>query len=140
MSHPVRIQLSRAKGFSLQDASRLRNGLPAVKVDRSTGLGNPFPVCKAQSTCMGVTKDIWVVGTWSGPGMWFRDTKEEAIELAVKAYRAWLMSPSQAATLSKAILQCRGKNVACRCRADKPCHADVLLELANHHITCEATS
>ncbi|HEX5183627.1 MAG TPA: DUF4326 domain-containing protein [Allosphingosinicella sp.] len=25
----------------------------------------------------------------------------------------------------------RGKNLACWCRLDAPCHADVLLELAN---------
>lgn len=27
--------------------------------------------------------------------------------------------------------QLRGKNLACWCRLDQPCHADVLLELAN---------
>ena len=26
----------------------------------------------------------------------------------------------------------RGKNLACWCRLDQPCHADVLLEIANH--------
>ena len=29
------------------------------------------------------------------------------------------------------IKQLRGKNLACWCRLDEPCHADVLLELAN---------
>lgn len=31
----------------------------------------------------------------------------------------------------------RGKNLACWCKRDEPCHADVLLELANGP-TCEA--
>lgn len=26
----------------------------------------------------------------------------------------------------------KGKNLACWCRLDQPCHADVLLEIANH--------
>lgn len=31
----------------------------------------------------------------------------------------------------KEVLQLRGKNLACWCSLDKPCHADVLLEIAN---------
>lgn len=37
---PVRLRLSRAKGFNLQAHSRAVNGLGAVKVDRSTPWGN----------------------------------------------------------------------------------------------------
>jgi len=29
------------------------------------------------------------------------------------------------------VQELRGKNLACFCRLDRPCHADVLLELAN---------
>jgi hypothetical protein len=29
------------------------------------------------------------------------------------------------------LVQLRGKNLACYCRIGQPCHADVLLELAN---------
>lgn len=32
----------------------------------------------------------------------------------------------------------RGKNLACFCALDQPCHADVLLELANAPLRCEA--
>jgi hypothetical protein len=32
----------------------------------------------------------------------------------------------------------RGKDLACWCRLDKPCHADVLLRLANAPLSCEA--
>ena len=38
---PVRLQLSRKKGFNLQRVSCAVNGLPAVKVDRATRWGNP---------------------------------------------------------------------------------------------------
>ena len=32
----------------------------------------------------------------------------------------------------------RGRNLACWCRLDQPCHADVLLELANRRTGTEA--
>jgi hypothetical protein len=34
----------------------------------------------------------------------------------------------------------RGKNLACWCRLDQPCHADVLLELANRPVCDDPTS
>jgi hypothetical protein len=49
VTQPQRIQLSRAKGFRLQEASRALNGLPAVKCDWSSKRwGNPCRVgmCK----------------------------------------------------------------------------------------------
>ena len=39
---PVRINLFRAKGWRLQEASMAINGLAAVKVDRTTKWGNPW--------------------------------------------------------------------------------------------------
>lgn len=39
---PVRLQLSRAKGFNLQAQSRGLNGLPARSVARPGPFGNPF--------------------------------------------------------------------------------------------------
>lgn len=44
---PVRLQLSRAKGFNLQSHSRAVNGLDAVKVARPTIWGNPFVIGEA---------------------------------------------------------------------------------------------
>ncbi|WIW52399.1 DUF4326 domain-containing protein [Mesorhizobium mediterraneum] len=102
-----------------------------VKVDRSSGFGNPFPIINGTSTTMGKTSDVWQVGTWEGPAMWFRDTKPEAVELAVQAFRAWVMHPAQESLLNKAKTSLRGKNLACWCKEGEPCHADVLLELAN---------
>ena len=45
----------------------------------------------------------------------------------VRLYRAWL-TPWD---ISYAAAKLRGKNLACWCRLDEPCHADVLLDLAN---------
>ena len=41
---PVRLRLSRQKGFRLQAASKAVNGLPAVSVGRPGRYGNPFTV------------------------------------------------------------------------------------------------
>ena len=76
-SAPRRVQRSRAKGWRMPEG--------CVCVDRTTGFGNPFPVTKGTSTSCGVTKPIWQIGTWEGPAMWFKDTKPEAVKLAVDA-------------------------------------------------------
>jgi hypothetical protein len=47
---------------------------------------------------------------------------------AVHLYRGWLAGMVGAGTLNLAEL--RGKSLACWCRPDQECHADVLLELA----------
>lgn len=49
MPKPVRLQLSRRKGFDLQALSMATNGLPAVNVARPTKWGNPFPITAADS-------------------------------------------------------------------------------------------
>lgn len=118
-----RVQRKRSRGWSMP--------ADAVCVDRSTGFGNPFPIIKGTMTSTGVKKPTWQVGTWEGPAMWFRDTREEAQQLAVDAYRAWVMAPSQDTLREKARLTLKGKRLACWCSLDKPCHADVLLEIAN---------
>lgn len=51
---------------------------------------------------------------------------------AVHLYRGWLANQLAAGTLDLAEL--RGKSLACWCRLDQECHADVLLELANAEV------
>ena len=101
-----------------------------VAVDRTTGFGNPFPVFKTKSTSMRVTTDVWVVGTWNGPAMWIKDSKDEAVRISVGAFKVWIKHPAQAPLLAR-VKALRGKNLACWCPLGAPCHADVLLELAN---------
>ncbi|MBX3502838.1 MAG: DUF4326 domain-containing protein [Alphaproteobacteria bacterium] len=123
VDRPQRIQRKRTKGWKMPPNT--------VVVDRSSGFGNPFSITKGTSTHMGVTTETWCIGTWSGPGMWFRDTPAEARELAVSAYRAWINHPAQSNLRDKARLALAGKNLACWCKPGDACHADVLLELAN---------
>lgn len=94
MSGPQRLQLFRSKGFRLQEASLLRNGLPAVNVARPSRWGNPFTV----------------ENTGRVPAV---------LRFACEVPPLLDLTPL------------RGKNLACWCRADQECHADVLLELAN---------
>jgi hypothetical protein len=100
MSKPQRIQLSRAKGFRLQEASLALNGLPAVKVDRTTKWGNPH-----------------------GDRESGRSWRSAAVE-AFRLENYYRRPSSEFAELT-------GKNLACWCTLGEPCHADVLLELAN---------
>lgn len=112
---PQRIRLSRARGFDLQAASRAVNGRPAVKVDRSTEWGNPFVVGRD-----GTAADCVRLYQALAAGLIALTTK--ATPKAQKSARA---------AMERAATELFGRNLACWCPVDKPCHADVLLAIAN---------
>lgn len=116
---PVRIQLSRKKGFNLQEHSKAVNGLTAVKVTRPSDFGNPFIVTEKVKA-----------GSRTGGGNYIA---VPTVEDAIACYREMLLSceGETAEALRAALPELRGKNLACFCALDAPCHADVLLELAN---------
>ncbi len=64
---------------------------------------------------------------WGNP--WIPETEEER-QMAVDNYRDW-MQALQARGLGPDLSDLRGKDLACWCPLDRPCHADILLELAN---------
>lgn len=101
MAYPVRLQLSRRAGFNLQALSQATNGLSAVMVARRSRWGNPFLV------------------------------SEHGQQGAVDRFRTYLESVVCEPSVRAAIEDLRGKNLACWCKTGAPCHADVLLELAN---------
>ena len=88
------------KRVRLSRAAGWRMPPNTVKVDRSTRWGNPFR-----------------------PG----EDGIETIEEAVRAYRKWLRGNPELRRAARAELA--GKNLACWCPLEGPCHADVLLEL-----------
>lgn len=109
MSDPQRIQLSRTKGWRMPENT--------VRVARPSKWGNPFVI--------NVDVDAGAV---------------------VAGYRSWLFGkplpflvplhalPAMDAVRREVIASLallRGKNLACWCKPGAPCHADVLLELAN---------
>lgn len=139
MGAPVRLQLSRRKGFDLQALSRATNGLPAVNVARPSVWGNPF-VIGAPSGCEfedgGDPTPMIPALTREQVVEFYRDilTGYLSPEMHPHGHR-WRdrfhkrftgMFPAHAA---RSYL--RGHNLACRCGPDEACHADVLLELAN---------
>jgi hypothetical protein len=114
VSAPVRLQLSRRKGFDLQALSQATNRLPAVNVARPSVWGNTFRIGDDHSY-------------YGGPDYVGAPAKQ-----CVDLYRR-MMDVAPPAPLD----QLRGKNLACWCAISAPCHADVLLELANRPV-CEA--
>ena len=98
---PERVKLSRKKGFKLRRI--------AVKVDRSTKWGNPFRVGDKMPFSLG--------------------RKFETPEQVVVEFRRLMQARPD--LQAKAKKELRGKDLACWCSPSTPCHADVLLEIAN---------
>lgn len=109
---PVRIQLSRTKGWRMPENT--------LKVDRTTRYGNPFRVGDIPMTGKKALEPLDAAGTVQA----FRNLMATNLRLEPEKTRAVLD-------------QLRGKNLACWCHVGAPCHADVVLELAN---TTEDTS
>lgn len=115
MTGPTRIQLSRAKGWRMPPKT--------VKVDRSTRWGNPFSIQAAID--------------------WGFTDKAKGPAFVVECFRTWIGGGHQADNLWQGpqsdlarrhfadLTPLRGQNLACWCKPGAPCHADVLLELAN---------
>jgi hypothetical protein len=58
---------------------------------------------------------------------------------AVDAYSHWLTTTLKGlALLREHLEELRGKNLACWCHADEPCHADLLMALANEELAAAA--
>lgn len=117
MTKPIRLQLSRKKGFDLQAVSLAANGLPAVNVARPSKWGNPFLV----------HPHLEAGRSWAG-GMFSVPTAIDAVE----TFREMLaLGGPRPDLLRRDMPELRGKNLACWCKVGEPCHADVLLEIAN---------
>lgn len=111
---PRRVQLCRTAGWRMPPNT--------VKVDRTSRWGNPWRVMKARRGLWGIA-----VPGWDAPSI-SRDTACEARNFAVEAFRD--MCHCGRFDLSRAH-ELKGRNLACWCPLDQPCHADVLLEIAN---------
>lgn len=131
IARPVRVQLSRQRGWRMPENT--------VKVDRTTRWGNPWTEgdpgrVRISKGCeinlpMAVTRAgvidrfrRWMTGEFV-PGSHGHPVYEAVIP------------PSYPHPDPEAL---RGMNLACWCRLDQPCHADVLLELANRPLSSTA--
>jgi len=87
-----------------------------VKVDRSTKWGNPFRSHDPET-------DVWLFRKLlTGSEAWSPIPAEK-----------WPKGkmPATFTTLDDVRRDLRGKNLACWCKPGQPCHADLLLEIAN---------
>lgn len=102
---PVRLQLSRRRGFNLQALSLATNNLPAVNCARPSRFGNPHyvglcPVCDVTHT------------------------QDEA----VAEFAAGIIEAAQVAEIRRVL---GGRNLGCFCELSDACHVDVLLAISN---------
>lgn len=136
---PTRIQRRRAPGWQMPPNT--------VYVGRPTKWGNPFDFRRSEYC-------------WAALSFGCRGDAAGRREASVRAFRDWIEPPHGRRTLSleeqpklvgaggtvdlgpkveageapsraDIVAELRGKNLACWCPLDHPCHADVLLELAN---------
>lgn len=114
MTLPQRIQLRRTKGWRRPEG--------AIVVARPSKWGNPFRVADAVE--WGAARD-----------------ESHAVGVVVESFRRWLdgsdydwfgtESDRCRSEMLAHLDELRGHDLACWCPLDRPCHADVLLEMAN---------
>lgn len=108
LAMPRRVRLSREKGWRMPPNT--------MRVDRATRFGNPFRV-----------------------------TEDRTAAEAYMAFETWLTTPGcdagmkeRKARILMAMPELLGKDLACWCKPGEPCHADVLLRIANASINPQA--
>ncbi|MDE2096438.1 MAG: DUF4326 domain-containing protein [Patescibacteria group bacterium] len=102
---PKRIQLRRTKGWRLPEG--------AVNVARPTKWGNPF-----------------TLATGMQPGFPVRRLAADLFRLALMGEKSWPEGKSYP-SIGEIREGLAGKDLACWCPLNQPCHADVLLKIAN---------
>lgn len=106
---PKRIQRKRTKGWRMPPNT--------VCVTRPGKFGNPFAGPGAVESFRAMMREDWDYLCRIEPN------RVHAVGVGHFAHRREM--------IRRSLSQLRGKNLACYCPLDKPCHADVLLELAN---------
>lgn len=134
MTKPVRLQLSRKKGFNLQELSLATNGLPAVNVARPSIYSNPFQIGKPSGYLFNDGGDPAPLI----PAM----SREKCVEFFEQMARG-ILSPemhpwghrwnerivSDRGGFHRLKYDLRARNVACWCGPNDLCHGDVWLRL-----------
>ena len=118
MSEPVRIQRKRTKGWRMPENT--------VYVGRGSKWGNPFKIYKDKMNSTALPWG-WRVYDKGRPLRFFSELS--AIHQSIRQYKRWLKIKIKSGELN--LSELKGKNLACWCKLDEPCHADVLLEFAN---------
>jgi len=113
-----RIQRKRTKGWKMPEN--------AVYVGRPTKWGNPFRFSPG-----GYIQIQYKDGKFRK----FSNGKFKNPKILVDLYRSWILVDidmiNHIAVPPPDISELKGKDLACWCPLDKPCHTDVLIELLN---------
>lgn len=113
MTNPIRIQRKRTKGWRMPENT--------VSVTRPGKWGNPFKI-------YGQAGHWFVLNDYGEPLVTFNE-KKDAIDCCVENYKEYISHEHNLGIVN--VFDLRGKNLACFCPLSEPCHADVLLKLAN---------
>jgi hypothetical protein len=109
---PNRVQLQRVKGWRMPPNTR--------KVDRTTVFGNPFDSVRHHASDAVRVHRSWLTGEMTDQEIEVRYPGIVAKHLIARRRRVLASLPDL-----------RGLNLACWCPRTRPCHADLLLKLAN---------
>lgn len=128
MSKPTRIQRKRIKGWKMSPNT--------VYVGRPSKWGNPFYIAEENSNGIKyyhVCNETMHLTTYT--------SKHDAMSQSVKFYEQWLFTASTvliygiygagARLRLEVFCSLPEKNLCCWCPLDQPCHADILLKIAN---------
>lgn len=112
VSNPKRIQRKRIKGWRMPEG--------AVYVGRPSRWGNPYLVHAEEIVVHGDGRDWYCPLSIGGApasavDLYREDLEHGRLSYGIGVVRAYL----------------RGRDLACWCPLDQPCHADVLLKVAN---------
>lgn len=116
---PKRIQRKRTKGWRKPEG--------AVYVGRPNKWGNPFPPGRKMAELgIGLIADSGLL-----PIVKADHAHEITLEESLLLYRIYILGCIKHNGNYYIIGNLRGKDLMCWCPLDQPCHADVLLEIAN---------
>jgi len=117
---PKRIQRKRTKGWKMPES--------AMYVGRPTKYGNPYSVSIfGLELALKLFRDT-AYGFWTPSNV--SDLPDETAKLAYELHRDWRKKFSHH-PVDIIHLELGNADLACWCKLGEPCHADVLLEIAN---------
>ncbi len=117
---PERLQLSRRMGYRKPEG--------AIVVARPSRWGNPFPIGEEVQVSVVAGEIAMITMTRAMAVDCYRDLMRGRLRRDPDDH------PDDAAYVQRwhdGLAELRGHDLACWCPLDQPCHADVLLELAN---------
>lgn len=136
MAEPKRIQRKRTKGWKAPEG--------AVYVGRPTNWGNPFYQWMGKGDDeIGAAYEArlfseWLSGTLTDDVLFAKLAGHKGGVSAILASSKIMRLGKQRAAIMAGLSALRGKTLMCWCPEGSPCHADVLLELANAPVAARA--